>query len=85
MQKWLCVLALVASLAALSLSAWTYREADARAEAAVRRREKALVDEQRPRVERLCHEFGLPDPPPDAQTLDELYRPLGGLLDGLHK
>ena len=68
------------------MSVWTYQQADARAEAALKRREKALVDKHRPEVERLCREFGLKDSlPPNADTLDELVRPLGGLFEGLRK
>jgi hypothetical protein len=56
MKNWLSGIALVLSGAALAVSVWTYRQADERAEAALRRREKALVDEHRPGVERVCRE-----------------------------
>jgi hypothetical protein len=46
MQKWFSGLALLLSTCALALSVWTYQQADARAEAALRRREKALVGRQ---------------------------------------
>ena len=86
MQKWFSGLALALSVLALAVSVWTYQQADARAEAALKRRERALVDKHRPDVERLCREFGLKDAPsPDAETVDELLRPLGGLLAGLSK
>ncbi len=86
MQKWLSGLALLVSAAALALSTWTYQQADARAEAALKRREKVLTERYRPEVERLCREFGLKDgPPPDAETLDELVKPLDRLLEPLSK
>ena len=85
MSKGMNGLALTLSIMALAVSLWTYQQADARADAALQRREKALVDKHRPEVERLCKEFGLTGPPADAQTVDELVRPLGGLVEGLGK
>jgi hypothetical protein len=85
MQRWFSRLALAISVLAFALSFWTYQQADARAEAALKRREKALVEKYRPEVERICNEFGLKDSPKDAETVDELIRPLGGLFEGLSK
>jgi hypothetical protein len=85
-QKWFIGLALVLSALALSLSIWTHQQADARAQAALKRREKALVDKYRPEVERICREFKLKEsPPPDADTLDQLLRPLGPLFQPVSK
>jgi hypothetical protein len=84
-MRWLSFVALAFSLLALGLSAYTWRQADARAEAALQRREKALVDKYRPAVVKLCKEFSVKEPPEDAKTLDELCEPLGGLLEGLSK
>jgi hypothetical protein len=85
MQKWFSGLALAISVVALAFSIWTYQQADARADAALKRREKALVEKQRPRVERICREFGFKEPPKDAETVDELIEPLGGLFEGLSR
>jgi hypothetical protein len=86
MSKWLSGLALILSALALAVSIWTYQQADARAEAALKRREKALVEKHRPDIERLCREFGLKEgPPPGAETLNELMDPLGRLLETLSK
>lgn len=86
MQKWLTSLAVAFSALALALSIWNYQQADARADAALKRREKALVQKHRPQVERLCDEFGLKNrPPPDAETFDDLLDPLAPLFEGLSK
>ncbi len=75
MQKLMTIAALVFSVIAIAVSVWTYQQADARAERALERREKALVEEYRPEVERLCDDFGVVGPQ-DPQTLDQLFRPL---------
>lgn len=85
MQKWFGGLTLAISVLALAVSIWTYQQADARAEAALKRREKAFVEKHRPEVERFCEEFGVEKPPKDAETVDELIRPLGGLIEGIGK
>jgi hypothetical protein len=85
MLKYLTLLALLFSTVALLLSVWTYQQADARAEAALKRREKAIVDKHRPAVERLCKDMGLKRPRTDAETLDELVEPLARLLEPLDK
>lgn len=75
MQKLMTVAALALSVIALAVSVWTYQQADVRAERALERREKALVEEYKPEVERLCEDFGIVAPQ-DPQTLDQLFRPL---------
>lgn len=84
-MRWLSIAAIALSLVALGMSAWTWQQADARAEAAVQRRERALVDNHRQAVVTLCQDFGIKEPPVDAQTLDELLSPLGGLFMDLSK
>ena len=76
-MKAISITALCLSVVALVVSLWTYQQADARAEHALQRREKALVDRYKPEVDRICEDFGLKDRPKDPQTLDELFRPLG--------
>jgi hypothetical protein len=76
---------LAVSVLALGVSVYTWQQADARAEAALQRREKALVDKHRPGVVKFCQDFGIKEPPEDAQTIDELLAPLGGLFDGMSK
>lgn len=82
-MRWLSGIALAISLAALGLSLWTWQQADARAEAALQRRERTLVENHRPAVIKVCREFGVKEPPANAETLDELLMPLAGLFEGL--
>jgi len=84
-MRWLSFVALVLSLLALSVSVYTWNQADARTESALQRREKSLVDKRRPAVVKMCKDFGVKEPSEDAQTLEELYAPLGGLFVGLGK
>jgi hypothetical protein len=84
-MRWLSALALTTGLIALGLSVWMWQQADARAEAALQRREKALADKHRPAIVKLCREFGMKESPQDAQTLDDLLAPVQRLLGGLSK
>ena len=84
-MRWLSVVALAVGLIAVGISTWTWQQADARAEAALQRREKALVVKHRPAVVKMCREFGVKEPPADAETLDELMAPVERLLTGLSK
>ena len=84
-MRWFSCLALTLSFAALGVSLYTWQQADARAEAALRRREKALVDKYRPGILKFYKETNMKAPPEDAQTLDELLAPLGKLFEGLSK
>ncbi len=82
MNKWLSVVALIVSLAAIAMSVGTYQEADARAAAAVRRREQELVRQYTPELERICEEFGI-EAPSSPATIEELVAPLLELVSGL--
>lgn len=75
MQKWLSILAICASLGATAVSVWTYQNADARAEEALQRREKALVEKLKPEVVRAYQDAKIRHAD-DPQTLDELFLPL---------
>jgi hypothetical protein len=79
------ILSLLISLAALTLSVVTYAQADSRAESALRRREKALMDRIKPSVYKIYEDFGLKGVPTDPQTLDEALAPLVKLMEGLAK
>ncbi len=79
-MRWFSAVALVVSLIALGVSTWTWQEADARADAALQRREKAIVDKYRPAIVNMCREFGVQGPPENVQTLDELLPAVEGLL-----
>ena len=46
-MRWFTPFAIVLSVIALGFSLWTWHQADARAEAAALRREKAIVDKYR--------------------------------------
>lgn len=84
-MRWFSTLAFIVSLISLTLSIFIWQQADARADDALRRREKILVEKHRLLVVRWCREFRIKNPPEDAQTLDELLTPLHGLLEGLSK
>ena len=84
-MRWMSATALLMSLVSLTISAWMWQQADARAEAALQRREKALVDKHRPAMTKVCREFGIQEPPSDCSTIDELVQPLEGLFAGLRK
>lgn len=84
MQKWFTILAVCFSSVALGLSVHTFQTADARAEEALQKREKALVAKLRPGVQRVYNDFKLKFPS-DPETLDELLAPLFELLKGLSK
>ena len=84
-MKAISITAFVISVVALIVSIWTFQQADARAELALQRREKMLVEKYKPEVDRICQDFGLKERPKDPQTLDELLRPLVGLWTGLSK
>jgi hypothetical protein len=85
MKNWLPGTALALSLLALATSAWTWHEADARADAAQRRREKSLVEKYRPAVAKVCQDFGVQEPPADAESLDDLLTPLEKLMTPLRR
>ncbi len=70
-------LALAFSLVALFLSAALYFQADARAEAALRRREKAFAVRHAAQVRRICKDLGVAElPAKTPETFDELVEPL---------
>jgi hypothetical protein len=84
MQR-LAILALAISLVALALSIVTYLQADAHAEAALRRREKALVQRYTGPIRQASKELGIPVNPTEPETLEELAEPMQKLLAGLSK
>lgn len=84
-MRWHSTVAVALSLVAVGVSAWTWQQADARAEAALQRREKAIVDKHRPAVLKVCRDFGIKEPPADTQSLDDLPAPVGALFAGLSK
>ena len=79
-MRWFSLLALTLSLIALGVSLQTWHQADARADAALQRREKAL-----PGIVKFCEYMNMKEPPEDVQTLDELLAPLGKLLEPLSR
>ena len=84
-MKWPCYLAIACSALAIGISICTWQQADARADAALRRREKALFEKYQPAVERICKDFDIPGPSNDSQTLDALIEPLGNVVSQLSK
>ena len=70
-------LALGFSLVALFLSATLYFQTDARAEAALRRREKAFAVRHAAQVRQMCKDLGVAElPAKTPETFDELVEPL---------
>jgi len=84
-MKAICIASFVFSCIALAVSLWTYKQADARAERALQRREQAIVHRYEPVVDRICKDFGLEDGPRDPRTFEELLDPLSGLLKDLDR
>jgi hypothetical protein len=82
MNNWLSKLALIFSIAALSLSVWNYSQANIEAGRALQRRERELVEYYTPGVQKMCKNFGM-TPPNDPKTLDELLAPLAGMMMGM--
>ena len=75
MQKWITIATLSISLITLATSVWIYQRAEAKAEQAFQRREKALVEKYKPDIEWIYKDFRIPEPQ-DPETLDELFGPL---------
>jgi hypothetical protein len=76
MNRWIPIAALAVSAAALALSMHLYFTADARAEAAVERREQAMVERLRPGVVRVLGDFNQANDAQNAKTIDGLLEPL---------
>jgi len=74
---------LVVSMLALFFSWQAYHQLDRRADDALARRERALVQEMEPRVRKLCDEFGASYPSTSPETLEELVRPLIKIVEEL--
>jgi len=83
--RWLCYLTLACSLVAVTVSICTWQQADDRANAALRRKEKALVEKYRPAIERICKDFDIPGPPAESESLDALMDPIHRLVVNLAK
>ena len=83
MQKILPLLALAVSLLALVIAGYTYLRADALAQDAVDRRERALVERLEPEVMAIYHDFGILLTPQqqNPRTLADLIEPLFIVMD----
>lgn len=82
MPKILSILALVLSLAALTLAATVYSRADIIADQAVQRREQKIVDHLKPKVHAVYRDFDLELTPSAKQpkSLEELFTPMFHLV-----
>lgn len=78
-------LALLIAIAALAISVWNWSEADSRADAAMKRREKALVQRHKPHIIKISDQMGLVERVFQAETFDDLLEPMLGLTEGLSK
>ena len=78
MPKLLSILALVLSLAALTLAATVYMRADIIADQAVQRREQKVVDHLKPKVHAIYRDLGLELTPSAKQpkSLEDLFTPM---------
>ncbi len=75
--------ALVMSMLALFFAWQAYHQLDQRADDALARRERALVQELEPRVRQVCGEFDVEYPSDSPKTLEELARPLVKIVEGV--
>ena len=76
MSKPFSMICLLISLVALALAASVYLQADAIADAAVSRREQALVEKLKPKVMQIMTDLDVEDELTNVTTLDELFAPL---------
>lgn len=76
MSKALPVVSLVLSLLALAASLLMYFKADTIADAAVTRRERAMVEKLKPKMVQIFADFNTTSDVSKATTLDELFAPL---------
>ena len=64
--------------------AWqAFHQLDQRADDALARRERALVQELEPQVRQLCEDFDVDYASTSPETLEELVRPFVKLIEGL--
>lgn len=75
--------ALAISLVALLFSWQAYHQLDQRAEDALARRERTLVQKLEPKVRQICDDFDVDYPNASAETLEELLHPLAKIIDGI--
>ncbi|MCH7725388.1 MAG: hypothetical protein IH991_02730 [Planctomycetes bacterium] len=75
--------ALVISMLALFFAWQAYHQLDQRADDALARRERALVQELEPRVQQICEAFDVVYPSTSPETLEELVRPLVKIIEGV--
>ncbi len=85
MHQRFSIVAVVVSLLALALSAVNYCQADARAEAALRRREREVIKRYAGTIRKTCEELGIRVAASEPETLEELLEPLVKLGAGLSK
>src|SRR3974390_3409261 len=71
----LTFLALAVSVTALGYAAWVHSQADTAADAALRRREKQLVEKLAPKVQAMYQGLGVTNKVEHPTTLDQLFAP----------
>ena len=76
MNKIIPYTSMAVSLAALTTSLTFYLRADALVDAAVQRREAAMVEKLKPKVLDILGDFDMKDDVREARTLDALFAPL---------
>ena len=87
MTRFLSIIAVILSGAALAVSLLTASQADSRAEDALRKRELAAVQRLKPDLMKIYEDFDMELPPAslDPQDLDDLLWPLVKLIQSVSK
>ncbi len=83
MSKPLAFICLSISIASLALAVSVHWRADAVADAALSRRERALVEKLKPKVMQVIADFNVENNLKDVTTLDGLFAPLFHLSTGI--
>ena len=83
MAKFTSGCALVISMIALFFAWQAFHQLDQRADDALARRERILVQKMAPRVREICEDFGVDFPSTSPETLEELLRPIVKLVEDL--
>ena len=75
--------ALAISMIALFFAWQAFHQLDQRADDALARRERILVQKMAPRVREICEDFGVDFPSTSPETLEELLRPIVNSVEDL--
>ena len=83
-DRWLIYCSLAISIAALAYAAWVHQHSQQMARAALREREKEIVQTLAPGVREIYASMGMTNKvPQDVSTLDELFKPTFEMVSNL--